>query len=731
MKLPKLPKPQAGEMIGRLRTRSFRVGGYSLLAAAIVIAIAVFANILVGALPAKYTQFDTSSSQLFTLSEQTELVLSGLEEEVNVYWIVQDGAEDTTLGALLERCEALSGELSVSKVDPDAQPAFVQQYVSGTLYNNSLVVECGERSTYVSYEDIYEYDYSEYYYTGSYSVSFAAEAERDAILEYLEAGGRLLLITGPLQDGTELTNLEAVSEYCGVEAVEGIVVEGSQNNYIFPSPLNLLPEYGSHEITSPLSSGGYYMCLPLAQGLVVTDTGRDGVSAVELLTTSDAAVSKLSGYYMESYEKEDGDIDGPFALAVAVTEGDAQFIRVSSAYLTDDAANQSVSGGNEDFFLNCISWLSAISEVTATKVIEGVSELADYGLDEPVCSITTDGLCLDIGGETGLDGLRYVSVGDGNVYLVSPDLLTNFSCGLYDLVSMESLPDMSELLSITVERPSGTLVIDHFEDGAYGLTDRYSCFAVDGDGYITLSDELAYSFIYQVTGLAWDSCVNYKAELKDLGGYGLDSPSVTVTVLYVETTEVDTNETDEDGSAVTETRSEEKSLTLELGSYADEGCYCRIAGSGMVYLIDSSVCDSLLYTSASELEPEELLLLDWDGMTGFDIDLGGESYAVSMEYSEDETAYVYGGDGEGLDFDGLLDLVEALPREGSAQGAQGLEELISLRFAAEGWDEVELTLYSCDSGSCLAVLNGEYYFTERSAAEQLRDSALELLSPED
>lgn len=116
---------------------------------------------------------------------------------------------------------------------------------------------------------------------------------------------------------------------------------------------------------------------------------------------------------------------------------------------------------------------------------------------------------------------------------------------------------------------------------------------------------------------------------------------------------------------------------------------------------------------------------------GLCLDIGGESYAVSMEYSEDETAYVYGGDGEGLDFDGLLDLVEALPREGSAQGAQGLEELISLRFAAEGWDEVELTLYSYDSGSCLAVLNGEYYFTERSAAEQLRDSALELLSPED
>lgn len=64
MKKPKIKLPQSGEMIGRLKTRSFRVGGYSVLATVIVVAIAVFANVLVNALPAKYTQFDTTSTQL-------------------------------------------------------------------------------------------------------------------------------------------------------------------------------------------------------------------------------------------------------------------------------------------------------------------------------------------------------------------------------------------------------------------------------------------------------------------------------------------------------------------------------------------------------------------------------------------------------------------------------------------------------------------------------------------
>ena len=379
---------------------------------------------------------------------------------------------------------------------------------------------------------------------------------------------------------------------------------------------------------------------------------------------------------------------------------------------------------------------SAVSEITATKVIEAVDDLAEYGLDEPVCSITvTSGdaaTTIDIGDETSLDGLRYVSVGDGNVYLVSSDLLTNFSYGLYDLVSIESLPDMSDLVSLRVERPSGTLVIDYLEDSGLAYTDRYSYFAEDGEDYVTLGSEPAYNFIYQITGFSWSSCVNYAADDEALAACGLDSPSVTVTVDYIETTEVETNETDEDGNAITETRTEEKSLTLELGDYADDGCYARIAGSDMVYLIDASICDSLLYTSISELEPAEILLLDWDGMTGFDISLDGETYSVSMEYSEDENDYLYTLDGESLDFDDVLDQIEALTNEGDASDASlSLGELISFTFRAEGWDDVELVIYSYDSSTCVAVINGEVLrFTSRTDAEEICDAVSALLTAE-
>ena len=113
-----------------LRTRSFRVGGYS-----------VVANLLVNALPAGATQFDISAGSMFTMSQETEQLLDGLDQDITVYWLVQSGQEDETLGTLLDRYTSRSDRVTLEKRDPDVDPNFVQEYVTGTVYNNSLIVE--------------------------------------------------------------------------------------------------------------------------------------------------------------------------------------------------------------------------------------------------------------------------------------------------------------------------------------------------------------------------------------------------------------------------------------------------------------------------------------------------------------------------------------------------------------------------------------------------------------
>lgn len=426
-------------------TRSFRVGGYSMVATAIVLAIVVAANLLIQALPMSYTQLDTTSIKLFTLSDQTEQILSSLDEDVIIYWIVQEGYEDTTLRQLLDRYDTKSDHVTIETVDPDIYPTFVETYAGSDAGNNTLVVMCGERYRFVSEEDIYVENYSEYYTTGDITYDFAGEnavtsaidfvvsedlpriytlsghgevelgttfsdaiekenilsqtlslvntgavpedadavlilapesdisaEEKQMLLTYTQAGGNLLYVSTPPQD-QPMENLNELMRQYGVQVQEGVLVEGNSNYYMWEAPYYLLPVLQSHVITDPLSEGGYKVLLPIAQGLAIDETLPENTSVSSLLLSSPASYSKLAGLQLTTYDKEDGDVDGPFHLAVAAektideqTTGHAVWI--SCPMILDEGVNAQISGGNLDFFLNAINWMCEQEDRVSIRV---------------------------------------------------------------------------------------------------------------------------------------------------------------------------------------------------------------------------------------------------------------------------------------------------------------------------------------------------------------------------
>ena len=198
--------------------------------------------------------------------------------------------------------------------------------------------------------------------------------------------------------------------------------------------------------------------------------------------------------------------------------------------------------------------VQALKEVSATKTIESPENLADYGLEEAACAISVTAgdstYELRIGDETGLGGQRYLSLGDGNVYLVDADLLEDFSLGLYDIVSMESIPSMTDLTSVSIETTSGTLTLDYLEDSGLAYSDQYTWFWNQDGEETPLDTDLAEDLVSTVTGLTWNACVDYQADEDSLGTYGLDIPAATITVEYTESTQVDTNDTDENGDPI-------------------------------------------------------------------------------------------------------------------------------------------------------------------------------------
>lgn len=257
--------------------------------------------------------------------------------------------------------------------------------------------------------------------------------------------------------------------------------------------------------------------------------------------------------------------------------------------------------------------LSGIAQLTASKVIEDPEDTAQYGLDEPVCEVMAEPaegetIWLRIGNETEMGGERYVSSGDGNIYLTDASVLDVFSVGLYDLVQEETIPYMPEVDSFEVEAETQDLTIEHLPDSGLAYSDAFEWFAQDGSGgYITLDTELTETFIESVTQMQWTACADYAADEEELAAYGLDEPGAVVTVTYTTKIQTATDLTDESGSILYDTEEKKESFVLELGDYIDSGCYARLAGSDMVYTVDASILDGLLYTDAASLCPDEAL----------------------------------------------------------------------------------------------------------------------------
>lgn len=394
------------------------------------------------------------------------------------------------------------------------------------------------------------------------------------------------------------------------------------------------------------------------------------------------------------------------------------------------------------------SMLDTLDEVTATKTIENAEDISEYGLEDPVCTVevaqtTGETVTLRIGDETGMGGARYLSTGDGNVYLVDTEILDSFSYGLYDVVEKEPIPAMTDVVSMTVSSADATFTAWHWPESGLAYSDDYEWFtdaaATYAAGtYRALDTDLTESYVDNVTGLTWGACVAYNADAAALETYGLDAATVTAEVCYRESREVETNQTDDDGNTIYETVEEEVQFQLEIGAEVGDNCYARIAGSTMVYCIDGAVRDTLLYTGYTELQPDDVLLMDWDTVAGMDIALDGSIYYIqhTVEEETDEDGNVtetdvYTLDGAELEETGFLDDLTAMVSTGFSNGAQPMGEA-EIRFTfhreTETFSEVELAFYPYDSGTCLVGLDGDTrLFVAREDVDTLKEEIASLV----
>ena len=378
---------------------------------------------------------------------------------------------------------------------------------------------------------------------------------------------------------------------------------------------------------------------------------------------------------------------------------------------------------------------AALSSVVASRQIDQPESLEDYGLDAPALTITAldeDGTeyTYSFGDINDMTGDYYLLCGgdEDTVYLVGSDLHDAFNYNLYDMVEMESLPEFGSVTALSVEQPDGSLSLRYEEDssGLYYDADKH-WFLEQGDSLLALDSSKVSSLTSAVTGLYWKSCVTYDVDDQELAAWGLNDSATLVTATY--TAAIDEGEE----------AAGEETFTLRMGGSCDDGTYAMLEGSSMVYLIDTETADSLRYASYSSLRSDNLCSMDWDTVDRLDITLDGTTYTISFDVTETEedgeavTDTLYTWDGQELnssDVESLLSAVNSLAATGDASASGGETQLVSFTFhrnTEDDFAELTLTLYSWDTGSCLASFTGEgSRLVDRSSVTDLTEQIQEL-----
>jgi len=355
-----------------MKNKRLKIGSYTVILSAIVIATVIIINMAVAALPSSLRVFETDGYDIYEMSKQTEEIVKGVNEKISIYLITEEGNKDEKLSEFINRYSQLNNKITVSIVDPIVHPSVTT--ISGTNQNltkltqNSIIVSSTVRDKVISKDEIYKVEYSDeelnYYYTmgvtptgttyfyGEDKISSAIdyvlasslptlyftvghgeeepgatleyyieadnfntaelslmrtesvpsdascifinlpskdinETELELLKEYVDRGGRLILVSDIGSYDGGFKNLKALAAHFGMDSLEGSVTE-TDTSCLSADGLSMMPILSESDSITALWAE-YDLPLTSAAGFTVSDDLPDSLSVTKLITTSDKA----------------------------------------------------------------------------------------------------------------------------------------------------------------------------------------------------------------------------------------------------------------------------------------------------------------------------------------------------------------------------------------------------------------------------------------------------------
>jgi ABC-type uncharacterized transport system involved in gliding motility auxiliary subunit len=404
-----------GGILAFFSKRSAQQGANTSILAIAVIAILAVAN-FVGY--RHHKRFDLTTEKLYTLSDQTRQIVSGLQKDVNVVRFAK--TPDATVDDLMAEYKTLSPHFKYQTVDPQQKPEIAQDY--GATRMGDVFIAVGDRKSHVesgpqgevseqdvtgailkitsdktktvcfvtghgekSLTDSSQEGYSnadsglkkENYLTKTVSLITESGVPADCSVlviagpkqsyypqettwvgKYLDSAGDALVMVDP----TTEPKLDDLLQSWNVAVGNNIVIDASGMGQVIGAgpTIPIVADFGDSPITKGFSRSATFF--PMARTASIADKSKSIPEMVELLKTSDRSftIPSLPKGNKITFDPKT-DTRGPLSLGVSgnrkVGEKNARLVVIGNSQFAMNPYITQLRNG--DLFYNAVDWLAA------------------------------------------------------------------------------------------------------------------------------------------------------------------------------------------------------------------------------------------------------------------------------------------------------------------------------------------------------------------------------------
>lgn len=173
--------------------RAWKRGGYLAGMTALAVVLVILVNLIAGQLPSNLREFDLTDNSLYAVSDTSREFLAGLEEDVEIVVLAQEGAVDQRIEKFLYNYAACSDHITLTALDPVAYPSQASAYDAD---EDSLVVTCAAtgKERVISFSELITYtvDMNSFSYVED---TFDADGQLTSAIDYVTGDTQKLLYT--------------------------------------------------------------------------------------------------------------------------------------------------------------------------------------------------------------------------------------------------------------------------------------------------------------------------------------------------------------------------------------------------------------------------------------------------------------------------------------------------------------------------------------------------------